>query len=273
MHYTITIEKGASDERPLFLDTYLAQVLPGAVVQTLCLNVVEDAHLTIVQRLPSSLPKIAITYMLGARAQVTVLNRSDLVHNDAPLEYGVQVIGHEESSFEMHGLITAAGRYDFTFEARGRFAQANIALVLASAHKKIYLHSLQHHSAQDTTSRFSVRGVLGGKGYGAHEGMIHIAPQAVNADAAQESKFLLESLEARAYTKPMLEVLTNKVRCAHGSAIGFFEEELLIYCALRGMSKTVGRQLIAHGFLAQNLPAALQHPLADALKRALEEPA
>ena len=53
----------------------------------------------------------------------------------------------------------------------------------------------------------------------------------------------------QAHSIPALEVLTNDVRCTHGSAVGQVDQESLYYLQARGLSAVQAEQLLIASFL------------------------
>ena len=57
------------------------------------------------------------------------------------------------------------------------------------------------------------------------------------------------SPEAKAESKPALEILANDVRCTHSATIGKVDSEQLFYLESRGITQKESQSLIVQGFL------------------------
>ena len=115
---------------------------------------------------------------------------------------------------------------------------------------QLMLRSFQVHHAPQTMSRVMVRGTVDGHAQTQYEGVIHVAKEARGSDASLESKHILLSPAARADARPTLEVLTDEVQCAHGSAVGPIDPDQLFYAMARGMDDQQGRNLLIEAFFA-----------------------
>ena len=138
----------------------------------------------------------------------------------------------------------------FALNLQGRGAQATFkGAVLLGTQSTLKITSQQNHTAPHTQSDLSIRGVVGGASRFDYHGMIHINGDANESVASQDNKNLLLSSEARAVSVPSLEVKTDAVQCAHGSAVGYLDEDALLYASTRGLDEATARQLMIEGFL------------------------
>ena len=145
---------------------------------------------------------------------------------------------------------------DLTIECvlRGEGADARIAGAYGlHLSNKVKIYTVQHHVAAHTRSRLIMRGVVRDSAHAYYHGTIRVDKEARGADASQENKNMLMSNNARAVSEPQLEVLTNDVRCFHGSATGRCDDEQLFYCATRGIDEKKAQQLLLQAFFAQLL--------------------
>ena len=67
------------------------------------------------------------------------------------------------------------------------------------------------------------------------------------------NRSLLLSREAKANTKPELEIANDDVRCTHGATIGQISEQELFYLQSRGIDLLAARAMLARGFLEEVL--------------------
>lgn len=109
--------------------------------------------------------------------------------------------------------------------------------------------SVQRHEAPHATSRLYVRKIISDAAVATYHGMIHITHNAVGSDVSQNDKTLLDGDCARAESIPAIEVLTDEVSCAHGSALGRIDADAVWYMQSRGISYEEATQLWYAAFL------------------------
>ena len=134
---------------------------------------------------------------------------------------------------------------------RGEGADARImgAYVLDETNK-VQIATTQHHVVANTRSTLVMKGALRDNAYAHYHGIIRIEKEARGTYASQENKNILLSNSARALSVPSLEVLTHDVHCFHGSAIGRFDSEQLLYAASRGIDEKIAQRLLLKAFFA-----------------------
>lgn len=123
--------------------------------------------------------------------------------------------------------------------------------------------TLQEHRGRSSTSSLTINGVATDNASVIYQGAIKIQKNAAKSVAAQENKTLLIGAHAKAISIPSLEVLTNDVQCAHGSAIGPLQEDQLIYAQSRGLSLQNAKRLLITSFFAQALEGMLNENLRE----------
>jgi Fe-S cluster assembly protein SufD len=121
---------------------------------------------------------------------------------------------------------------------------------ILDASQKVHITTLQHHVVAHTQSTLIMKGLLRGTAAAQYHGMVRIEKDAQGSCASQENKNILLSNSARAISVPSLEVLTHDVQCSHGSAVGRFDEQQLLYAASRGIDEKRAQHLLSNAFLA-----------------------
>jgi Fe-S cluster assembly protein SufD len=140
-------------------------------------------------------------------------------------------------------------------------------------------HTWIDHAAPHGTSRELFKGILDDRARGVFDGKILVRPGAAGTDAQQTNKNLLLSREALVDSTPALEILTDDVKCKHGSTTGQLDETALFYLRSRGLGETEARSLLTYAFasdLVQKLPvpavrAGLERFLQTQLQRETAE--
>ena len=110
-----------------------------------------------------------------------------------------------------------------------------------------------NHAVPGGTSDQVYRNLLSGNARGVFGGCVRVHPDAQKTDAQQVHKTLLLSSEARADTKPQLQIDADDVKCSHGAAIGQLDEDSLFYLRSRGISLANAEKILAAGFLEKVL--------------------
>lgn len=138
---------------------------------------------------------------------------------------------------------------EINFEMAGENAEAHIfAFALGHGTIKQHLHINQKHTAPRTISSLLVKAALRDEAEFSYEGLIHLGEKALLADASQESRALLLSPDAKASTKPALEILADDVACHHKATVSPLSEETLFFAESRGLTRKQATDLLVQGF-------------------------
>jgi Fe-S cluster assembly protein SufD len=115
------------------------------------------------------------------------------------------------------------------------------------------IQTRQYHHGIDSSSSLIINGSASDQSVLTYNGIIAVEKSASRTSASQENKTILFGSAARAVSVPSLEVQTNDVQCAHGSAIGMLNVEHLRYAQSRGMDIEQAQRLLLTSFFAQAL--------------------
>lgn len=143
---------------------------------------------------------------------------------------------------------------EVTFELCGAEAEAHIfSFFVGKGTDKATLKIFQKHSAPKTASHTLIKSVLFNEAEYLYEGFISIDKRASQSDASQESRGLLLSPQAKTSMKPVLEILTNDVRCRHAATASPLNPESLFFAETRGLSRGQASKLLIQGFFNEAL--------------------
>lgn len=132
-------------------------------------------------------------------------------------------------------------------------AEADIlGIILGNDNHMVRLNTLQDHQAPNTTSNLLIKSALSGRSQLFYEGFIRVQKNAQRTNAYQRNENLMLSKEAKAESKPALEILANDVRCTHSATMGKVDKEQLFYLESRGLETKNATSLIVQGFF-QNI--------------------
>ena len=145
---------------------------------------------------------------------------------------------------------------------------------VAKAGRHVDIGIRQEHQSPRATSDALYKGAVRPGGRSIFQGLIQVAPKAVKTDAYLTNKNLILGDGARADSLPQLNILTDDVKCSHGSTTGKLDESQLFYLRSRGYSPVEAVSELTRGFLAEvvhRAPAALVEILTQDLDAALSE--
>ncbi len=128
------------------------------------------------------------------------------------------------------------------------------------------LFTEQHHHVPHTQSDLSLRGFVTDDAKSIHQGIITIDGQAQQTKASQYNKTLLGSMHAQAKSVPSLEIKAHDVRCQHGSAIGYLDEQQLFYLQSRGLNEYEAQKTLVEAFFSDS-----NEFLQDAIQKKLKK--
>lgn len=121
-------------------------------------------------------------------------------------------------------------------------------LYLAKDGQHVDHHTLVDHAEPHCSSQELFKGILGGTARGVFTGRVIVRKDAQKTNAQQTNRNLLLSDDARAETRPQLEIHANDVKCTHGAAIGRLDEEMVFYLRSRGIAENDARSLLTYAF-------------------------
>lgn len=116
-----------------------------------------------------------------------------------------------------------------------------------------HTHVLVRHTAENTRSSQKFKAVVGAEQRSSFEGKIYVEREAQKTQAYQLSQSLLLSPDAKAYSKPNLEIFADDVKASHGATVGQIDPEEIFYLQARGLSKEAAEELLIRGFVQEIL--------------------
>jgi Fe-S cluster assembly protein SufD len=211
-------------------------------------------------------------FYLGDNADVTYVNLQRL---GAGVDHFFSQDAQVASGGKLTALALAIGgrisRADFGSQLAGPGASAGIyGLVFGEGEQRLTHHTRQSHEAPHTASDCLFKAALMGRARSIYTGLIRIEKTAVQANAYQASKNILLSKEARANAIPMLEILTDDVKCGHGAAVGSLDEDQRFYLMSRGLDRREAERAIVEGFFEDVLARVPVSGARDALRSAID---
>lgn len=170
------------------------------------------------------------------------------------------------ASFAFGGRLTRHA-VDVRFEGEHAHCMLN-GLAVLKGQSQVLDHTMMAHTTAKGTSNQLYKGILGDRARSEFYGMIQIARDAAQTNAAQMNRNLLLSDDARVVTRPQLRIDNEDVKCTHGATIGHLEEDQLFYLQSRGIPLQTARHVLTLGF-AGEIIAQIPVPSAQAHLAAL----
>jgi Fe-S cluster assembly protein SufD len=115
------------------------------------------------------------------------------------------------------------------------------------------IHTRLLHEAPGVTSRQNYRGLAADEARGVFHGQIVVEAGARGADATQSNRNMLLSKRAQVHSTPALEILTDDVKCKHGSATGQIDAAQLFYLRSRGLDLQEATRILTRAFAGEIL--------------------
>lgn len=221
----------------------------------------EDAQVTVAERFSSRsegdeyLSNALTEIHVGARARVAhyYINRES---RSAFCVNSRHARIHEKAHFESHAVILggAITRNNVTLSFDGEDADGVLNGVYVAGKGQHVDNAMRVlHNKPHCRSRQFYKGLLTDDARGVFTGRIIVDRIAQKTDAIQSNRNLLLSPDARANSRPQLEIYADDVRCTHGATVGELDEEAMFYLRARGMSEDVARAVLVGAFARENI--------------------
>ncbi|MDW8372387.1 MAG: SufD family Fe-S cluster assembly protein [Planctomycetota bacterium] len=141
-------------------------------------------------------------------------------------------------------------RLDAQLLAPGAEARV-VRLAALDGARQAHLLARVTHAVGPTRSRQLAKAVLADAARSSFDGLIRVLPGADGSDALQRDHHLLLSPQARADSRPQLDVRADEVQAAHGATIGRLDAEEQLYLRQRGLPVAEAERLLVAAFLAE----------------------
>lgn len=240
-----------------------------------------DAPIRLVRRTdtPNAFAPVLDRVVVGLRARAALLTRYEgsadgafsgglteiLVRDGGGLEH-VIIQSESQKTWHVSDVYAEIGRdafvRSFTLAEGGRIGRHEYDAELLGQGSRVDLNSLSlgrgtqtidhttriHHAVPNCESGQLCRTILDDTAHGVFSGTVKVARDAQLTNAEQLNNNLLLTREARADTRPQLEIAADDVKCGHGATIGQISEEELFYLMSRAIGRDDARRLLIIGF-------------------------
>lgn len=217
----------------------------------------------------AQLPVITLNVGDGATVQGVIWTAG--ADKTAQLSHLLATLGRESQcriNTILHG--GALSRFDLEAQLHGEGAEFHFgAIQLADKADIVDCHLVVRHETAHCVSRQTLRGALKGEALGILDGMAYVAHGAQKTDGQQDCRYLLLSPTAKSHSAPRLEIYADDVQCAHGSTVGFLDQEALFYLQSRGIDRESARDILVLSFLQEAV--VVEDELGEAVSAAVHE--
>lgn len=110
-------------------------------------------------------------------------------------------------------------------------------------------HAVIDHQVPDCDSNILYKYLLDDHAVGAFVGHVLVRPNAQHTYSEETNANICVSPTARLYTRPMLEIYADDVRCNHGATTGQLDTNALFYMQQRGIPEEEARILLQYAFI------------------------
>lgn len=171
------------------------------------------------------------------------------------LNSNIQLSAHAHYEHWLINLSKTKVNYNMNIALQGEGAGTTIRAMILGQDKAQLKHQLRlDHNQNNTRTDILMHGIADHQSKVIFEGLIHVKEKIKGVDAKELLKNLLLTNSAEISVKPILEIYSNEVACAHGASIGDLEEDALFYLQSRGFSNQEAKAILLKSFATQFLP-------------------
>ncbi len=143
---------------------------------------------------------------------------------------------------------------DFLLLGQNTKAEINI-LSLGSNQDKHHFDLYLNHQDKNTYSRLNFRRILWQQADSYSQEILKIDKGASGSDAYLSDKTVLIGNNSKVISKPILEILNDKVKASHSAISGRLSEQEIFYLKSRGLDEKRAKSLLLDSFIGEILPA------------------
>lgn len=174
---------------------------------------------------------------------------------------------HQEASSNVvvNGITLHNGltRNNYYIELNGEYAETSLCgMSILDCEQQLDTYSHITHAVPNCRSNELFKNVLNDHAVGVFCGRILVKEGADKTAAFQTNRNLCTTSECRMYSKPLLEIYADDVKCSHGMTTGQLDENALFYMQSRGIPREEARMLLSVAFASD----VIEHVRLEGLK-------
>ncbi len=202
------------------------------------------------------------------------LYRMQNAHNHSVQITNTFVNQQENSNFHSVNITLHGGlvRNNLWVNLKGKNSVANLnGLWLGDKKQHIDYNTFVKHEVPECESNQLFKGILDDEATGIFSGKILVEKGAQKTNAYQSNKNLIINPSAKVRSRPQLEIYADDVKCSHGSATGYLDEDSMFYLRSRGISKREACQLLMFAFASDVTKQIMIDPLRNEVETLVEK--
>jgi len=147
----------------------------------------------------------------------------------------------------LHGSLLE-NDFDINLSGENSICYLN-GLYLVDGKQSVISNVTMNHLVPNCFSSQLFKGILDDSSKAMFTGKIIVAPDAQKTEAFQANHNLLVSPNAKAYSRPQLEIYADDVKCSHGATSGIMDQDALFYMRSRGIGEHEAKLLQQLAFI------------------------
>ncbi|MFM7022975.1 MAG: Fe-S cluster assembly protein SufD [Flavobacteriales bacterium] len=132
-------------------------------------------------------------------------------------------------------------------------------------------HTYVEHIKANCLSTELYKSVVNDNGVSVFNGKIKVHQDAQKTLAYQSNSNIICDDDAKAYSKPELEIYADDVKCSHGSTTGQFDEEAVFYLRARGIKESTARKMLLNAFAGEVLDKVENGVVREFIEKKIEK--
>lgn len=214
--------------------------------------------------------RVSISLGAGAGAEFLVLQDTpDTTLRET--EFDIRLAGGASLQMVFLSLDGADVRNHLRVSLDGERASCTLAgLTLADGDRRMDYDIVLTHAVPACHSDQLFKSLLSGRSVAHFDGLIRVVPDAQKTEAYQANHNLLLSDDARAHTRPQLEIYADDVKCSHGATVGRLNPDELFYLRSRGIPKAEAEVLQQMAFAGEVLEKISDPELRERMRERVE---
>ena len=209
-----------------------------------------------------------VTFVVGGNALLKAHEIQDFHENAFCIRDTTMTIGTDGSVDWITAEVgSARSMAELTVNLVGDGAQARInGVFFGNLDQRITMNTRQNHYGRNSYSSLLYKGAVRDRAHATWTGMIYVDPKATGTDGYQKNDNLVLDPEARVFARPGLEIVTNDVKCSHGTTMTEIDRNQVFYLTSRGISEEEARGLIIDGFFGSILDSISSDPIRERIE-------
>lgn len=178
----------------------------------------------------------------------------------------------KDSIYQLVTLVLGNSELDVNVDMIGEKGSCKSDVVyIEGKNEKGTISTFLQHNEKGTKSSQLVKGVVFDDGKADFFGRIYVPYNKKEVEASQQHRALLLSENALVKAVPMLEIYSDDVKCAHGSAIGSLNVDQLYYLKTRGIDSAEAHKILTKAFLNEVCEGVFDDDLKNTWENLIQE--